>query len=36
MGFLEPIDDHICFFDTGAPTFESLAMHLVYWVSISN
>lgn len=29
IGMLEPIDEHSCFFDTGASTFESLAMHLV-------
>ncbi|HEX4802414.1 MAG TPA: YafY family protein [Myxococcaceae bacterium] len=29
IGALEPIDDHSCFFDTGAATFESLALHLV-------
>jgi predicted DNA-binding transcriptional regulator YafY len=29
IGILEPIDNQSCFFDVGAPTFESLAMHLV-------
>jgi hypothetical protein len=29
IGMIEPIDEHSCFFDTGASTFESLAMHLV-------
>jgi predicted DNA-binding transcriptional regulator YafY len=28
MGLIEPIDEHSCFFEIGAPTFESLAMHL--------
>jgi predicted DNA-binding transcriptional regulator YafY len=28
IGMVEPIDEHTCFFDTGASTFESLAMHL--------
>ena len=28
IGLLEPIDEHSCFFDVGAPTFESLAIHL--------
>lgn len=28
VGLLEPIDQHTCFFDTGASTFESLAIHL--------
>ena len=27
-GLLEPIDERSCFFDTGASTYESLAMHL--------
>lgn len=29
FGFVEPIDGNSCFYETGAPTFESLAMHLV-------
>jgi predicted DNA-binding transcriptional regulator YafY len=29
IGLIEPIDEHSCFFDTGASTFENLAMHLV-------
>jgi predicted DNA-binding transcriptional regulator YafY len=29
LGLIEPIDEHSCYFDTGAATFESLAMHLV-------
>ncbi len=29
IGLIEPIDDYSCFFDTGASSFESLAMHLV-------
>jgi predicted DNA-binding transcriptional regulator YafY len=29
IGLIEPIDEHSCFFETGASTFESLAMHLV-------
>jgi hypothetical protein len=29
IGLIEPIDEHSCFFDTGASTFESLAVHLV-------
>jgi predicted DNA-binding transcriptional regulator YafY len=29
VGLIEPIDEHSCFFDMGASTFESLAMHLV-------
>jgi predicted DNA-binding transcriptional regulator YafY len=29
VGLVEPIDEHSCFFDVGASTFESLAMHLV-------
>jgi predicted DNA-binding transcriptional regulator YafY len=29
IGMIEPIDERSCFFDTGASTFESLAMHLV-------
>jgi predicted DNA-binding transcriptional regulator YafY len=29
VGLIEPIDEHSCFLDTGASTFESLAMHLV-------
>jgi predicted DNA-binding transcriptional regulator YafY len=28
MGLIEPIDEHSCFFEIGASTFESLAMHL--------
>ena len=28
FGAVEPIDDHTCWFETGAATFESLAMHL--------
>jgi predicted DNA-binding transcriptional regulator YafY len=28
IGLLEPIDEHSCYFDTGASTFEGLAMHL--------
>ena len=28
IGLIEPIDEHSCFFDTGASTYESLAMHL--------
>jgi predicted DNA-binding transcriptional regulator YafY len=28
VGLIEPIDQHTCFFDTGASTFESLAIHL--------
>lgn len=30
IGLIEPIDGQNCFFDIGAPTFESLAMHLVF------
>jgi predicted DNA-binding transcriptional regulator YafY len=29
IGLVEPIDEHSSFFDVGASTFESLAMHLV-------
>jgi predicted DNA-binding transcriptional regulator YafY len=29
MGLIEPIDERSCFFEAGASTFESLAMHLV-------
>ena len=29
IGLIEPIDEHSCFFDAGASTFESLALHLV-------
>ncbi|MBZ5622642.1 MAG: YafY family transcriptional regulator [Acidobacteriia bacterium] len=29
IGLIEPIDEHSCFFEMGASTFESLAMHLV-------
>jgi hypothetical protein len=29
IGLIEPIDEYSCFFETGASTFESLAMHLV-------
>jgi hypothetical protein len=29
IGLVEPIDNDSCFFEAGAPTFESLAMHLV-------
>jgi len=29
IGLVEPIDEHSCFFDMGASTFESLAMHVV-------
>ncbi len=28
IGVIEPIDEQSCFFDVGAPTYESLAMHL--------
>jgi predicted DNA-binding transcriptional regulator YafY len=28
IGLLEPIDEHGCFFETAAPSYESLAMHL--------
>lgn len=28
VGLIEPIDEHSCFFETGASTYESLAMHL--------
>ena len=28
VGLIEPIDEHSCYFETGAATFESLAMHL--------
>jgi hypothetical protein len=28
IGLIEPVDEHSCFFETGASTFESLAMHL--------
>jgi predicted DNA-binding transcriptional regulator YafY len=28
IGLLEPIDQHRCFFETAAPSYESLAMHL--------
>jgi predicted DNA-binding transcriptional regulator YafY len=28
IGLIEPIDEHSCFFEAGASTFESLAMHL--------
>jgi len=30
IGLIEPIDARSCFFDAGASTFESLAMHLVF------
>jgi predicted DNA-binding transcriptional regulator YafY len=30
IGLLEAIDRHTCYFDIGASTFESLAMHLVF------
>jgi predicted DNA-binding transcriptional regulator YafY len=29
IGLIEPIDEHSCFFDMGASTFENLAIHLV-------
>jgi predicted DNA-binding transcriptional regulator YafY len=29
MGLIEPIDEHTCYFETGASSFERLAMHLV-------
>jgi hypothetical protein len=29
IGLVEPIDERSCFFDMGASTFESLAMHVV-------
>jgi predicted DNA-binding transcriptional regulator YafY len=29
IGLIEAIDEHSCFFETGASTYESLAMHLV-------
>ncbi len=29
IGIIEPIDGQSCFFEIGASTFESLAMHLV-------
>jgi len=28
IGLIEPIDDQTCFFETGATTYENLAMHL--------
>jgi predicted DNA-binding transcriptional regulator YafY len=28
IGLVEPIDERSCVLETGAPTFESLAMHL--------
>jgi predicted DNA-binding transcriptional regulator YafY len=28
IGIIEPIDEQSCFFEVGAPTYESLAMHL--------
>ncbi len=30
IGLLEPIDEHSCFFEAGASTFESLAMQLMF------
>jgi predicted DNA-binding transcriptional regulator YafY len=30
IGLVEPIDEHSCFFDVGASTFEGLAMQLMF------
>jgi predicted DNA-binding transcriptional regulator YafY len=31
IGMIEPIDQESCYFDSGASTYESLAMHLIFF-----